>query len=229
MFGKPSPPHLPFDILTTISHISIPAYRGLLALSRFGRSSLTQQHQFLHQSYFIVCSIKKDEYGFIIHKWHLIDSLSKRRILHSPLSLDGTVGPAVIIYHPPISRCPVGQKYCEEWYYHNELHSPLLPDGIVGPASISYLPPLSSGSNNQKEYECWYHKGRRHSPRLPDGTLGPAYISYTKNGQIAAQEWYRHGRLHHTDGPACVYTHGSDEYWVNGKKITEKRFPDDLA
>ncbi len=32
-----------------------------------------------------------------------------------------------------------------------------------------------------------------------------------------SKEWYKDGKLHREDGPACEYTNGIKEYWINGE------------
>jgi len=40
--------------------------------------------------------------------------------------------------------------------------------------------------------------------------------------------WSLNGQFHRVDGPAIEYADGRVEYWVNGVKISKKRFLSDL-
>ena len=68
----------------------------------------------------------------------------------------------------------------------------------------------------------WYFKGKKHS-----GDNDPAETFYTEDGKVSVQRWFKHGKLHRTDGPAwigfcscgCV-----SHYFLDGKLISEERF-----
>jgi hypothetical protein len=62
----------------------------------------------------------------------------------------------------------------------------------------------------RKKGECWTKNGRHHREN------GPAWTGeYTKY-------WYNHGQLHRIDGPAGIWIHGTKEWWINDKNITEE-------
>jgi hypothetical protein len=92
---RSNPPHLPFDIITIIAHVSISAYRALLALPRFGRASLNYKHQLTHQSSFLLLITDNSNN----RRWYLN---GKRHRLD---------GPAVITAN--------GDKY---WYTNDKIH-----------------------------------------------------------------------------------------------------------
>lgn len=41
---------------------------------------------------------------------------------------------------------------------------------------------------------------------------------------FTTREWWRHGKLHRTDGPAVDRVGCAVEYWVNGRRLTQKEF-----
>jgi antitoxin component YwqK of YwqJK toxin-antitoxin module len=178
--GNPidKPPKLPFDILTMISLVSVTAYRALLALPRFGRSSLIQRNQLRYQHFFIRHTIKVGTKGFTSHKWFIgIYSQETRKgyLIHR------SNGPAKIRTYPN------DQTHKEEWYFQGQRHR------RVGPAYTSYRP------NGHKKCEEWYIHGIKHR------SDSPAYIYYHNNGQRQDETWFQNGQIHRPDGPALVY------------------------
>jgi hypothetical protein len=120
-------PHLPFDVLTTIAHISIPVYRALLAIPRFGRASLVSRmrnHQYHYQSHFTEHYVSS--YG--TQEWLL------NGYVHSPLLPDGSTGPAIIWgggvrdwcyrneYHRVGGPAIVDADGSEQWYRYGQRH-----------------------------------------------------------------------------------------------------------
>jgi hypothetical protein len=73
---------------------------------------------------------------------------------------------------------------------------------IYGPAYISQL----------FEIEAWFNNGKRH--RIG----GPAYIH--KRNMV----WFVEGKLHNLEGPAVVEGGGPQQYWIEGKRFTEKQY-----
>ena len=41
-----------------------------------------------------------------------------------------------------------------------------------------------------------------------------------------SQHWYINGKRHRTDGPANIYPNGVKQYWIHGKELTEEEFND---
>ena len=56
----------------------------------------------------------------------------------------------------------------------------------------------------------WWYKGRLHRIN------GPAL-----EGVAGHRAWYRHGILHRIDGPAIIIPNGTNQYWVDGKQLSE--------
>jgi hypothetical protein len=197
--SKPNPPRLPFDILTTIAHVSIPVYRLILAIPRFGRRSLQPSFQVHIQSHFTTHIITKDEDGYVKHVWYLPHRSSANNTYFHRLD-----GPAYIFYYPN------GQKEYERWYEHGIQHR------LDGPAYISY------SADGSKKIEGWFQNGKRHRQAVlptaehPGEKAGPAYITYYADGQKASEEWYQHNQLHRLDDPAVIYQDGREEYWLHG-------------
>jgi hypothetical protein len=199
------PPRLPFDILNIIAQISIPNYRALLALPRFGRRSLQPSFQFLLQSHFTTYTLIKecteDSEEYFIHKWTL--DYPYNEILHHPILPDGSTPPAFIRYYPN------GQKDCEMWYYNGQSHR------VGGPASLDY------DYDGKLDFEEWSIHGRTH--RLD----GPACIEYFSTGQISAEIWYIDNKRHRLDGPSIIF-YGYDgeveveEYYLYGVRYYSK-------
>lgn len=92
----------------------------------------------------------------------------------------------------------------QEWFIHDERHR-------IGKPAVMY----DDGG------EEWWVNGRLH--RLD----GPAV---THKGSYPKYEWWVEGKLHRIEGPAVVYSDDmllqkdTEEYWVNGKKLTKKEF-----
>lgn len=38
------------------------------------------------------------------------------------------------------------------------------------------------------------------------------------------EEWYKNGLRHRIDGPALIWDTGKEEYWINGKQYTKKKY-----
>lgn len=210
--GKPKPPHLPFDVLTMIAHVTIATYRALLALPRFGRASIAShmrdnRHQLLYQSAFTRKII--DSYGN--ERWYLIHPPSNRRqcsgaryILDDSIYIrpDGYK----VMY---INDCPhrfdgpaiIKVNGDRHWFYNGQRHR------SDGPAVIE-----SSG------YKAWYIHGKRHCDD------GPAVIDPTNY-----RAYYQLDQLHRLDGPAIIYEDGREQYWINGTHTTKERVMGDLV
>jgi hypothetical protein len=201
--STPKPPHLPFDILTLIAHVSIPAYRVLLALPRFGRRSLQSlsavSFSLIYERYFTICTTTDRT---VAEEW-MIASQHPRGgpYRHHRHHLDG---PACITYHLN------GQKATETWYYKGLQHHP------SGPAYIF------CNSNGQKEEELWYCRGQLH--RFD----GPACIRYFNDGQKFMEDWYLYGQRHRVDGPATIYADGRMEYFLHDKYYTKEDYEAEL-
>lgn len=56
------------------------------------------------------------------------------------------------------------------------------------------------------DHEMWFDHGRLHRRHRP-AIESPRY-----------RAWYRQGRLHRKSGPAVIYSDGTREYWINGKR-----------
>lgn len=174
MLGKPKPPHLPFDIITTIAQISIPIYRVLLALPRFGRASLTYKHQLLHQSHFTHHEVDNDG----THHWYLIHSrpLARRSILHR---LDG---PAIVEsngtqvwfyngrYHRVDNPAIIRANGDQSWFYNGQYHR------VDGPAV--------SG----RGFSAYYQNGKPHRLNGPAVIYPDGKEQYWLNGKRSTKE-----------------------------------------
>jgi hypothetical protein len=103
----------------------------------------------------------------------------------------------------------------EEWYFEGQRHR------LGGPAV--------QGPNLE---EWWYH-GQKHRED------GPAYIDeevkmWIVKGELhrlewpavlyndGRQKWYKRGQLHREDRPAVINSPTDFEYWLEGKKVTER-------
>jgi antitoxin component YwqK of YwqJK toxin-antitoxin module len=199
------PPHLPFDVLTTIAHADIRAYKALLVLPRFGRRTMGFEAQKRWQHEYTVCNVEYDyKYygdeaeGYTIYRWYILIG-SGKLIQHR---LDG---PSSIFYYSS------GQMECKMWMHCGKLHSPTASDGRVLPARITWF------RNGQIENEQWYHYGNVHSPVIPDtNIIAPAQIMYRHSGQKECEDWFLYGKIHRVGAPAHI------EYYVNGQMETEK-------
>jgi len=50
-------------------------------------------------------------------------------------------------------------------------------------------------------------------------------IEYTvKVHDNGSRCWYLNGNLHREDGPACEFTNGTREWWLNDEEYTEEEF-----
>ena len=65
---------------------------------------------------------------------------------------------------------------------------------------------------NERGSKYWYKNGKLH--RLD----GPA-VEYINGDKI----WYKNDELHNIYGPA-VLENGIEEYWIEGKQLSEKEF-----
>jgi hypothetical protein len=175
------PPHLPFDILTTLACVSIPIYRILLSLPRFGRRSLQFSHQSLFQSHFTIYSTDDDG----IRRWYLnypqshILQNERAWTFHSPILPDGSRAAAII--HPDGTQA---------WYYKGRLHRLGAPAGILSDGTQTWWVndklhriggPAIIRADGSKE---WRYDGMLH--RLD----GPALIC--PDGR---EEYWTYGRL----------------------------------
>ena len=41
---------------------------------------------------------------------------------------------------------------------------------------------------------------------------------------IGVKEWYLHGKLHRTDGPAVIHEDGAKEWWLNDVRYSEQEY-----
>jgi hypothetical protein len=183
-------PHIPFDVLTIIAHVSVKTYRALLAIPRFGRRSLQLKHQLLHQAQFTTYAITTDS-GCTLHNWHLAHRSSCFDVHEAGKYNDYFYhrlnNPALIKYYSN------GIKLEEKWYKHNQCHR------IDGPAYTFYKP------SGYKAVECWVLNGDIHRSN------GPAYIEYYPNGQKEEEKWYDSGLIHRLDGPTII------QYYLSGQ------------
>jgi len=69
--------------------------------------------------------------------------------------------------------------------------------------------PAAEYENGCKE---WYQNGLLHR------TDGPAVDYYFVDGYKA---WYKHGKIHRTDGPAVENADGTEDWFLDGKKLTK--------
>ena len=49
-------------------------------------------------------------------------------------------------------------------------------------------------------------------------------ISYSCSDLIGNKYWFYNKKLHRADGPAVEYLNGKREYWLDGKRYTEKYY-----
>jgi hypothetical protein len=61
--------------------------------------------------------------------------------------------------------------------------------------------------------KTWYQHGKMHRDD------GPAMK--IKGG---TKIWYQHGKIHRTDGPAIEYSYGDKDWYLNGIKLSESEF-----
>jgi hypothetical protein len=163
VLGESKPPYLPFDVISIIADVGSHAYRALLNIPRFGRSSLTYKHQLRYQSNFTFCTIDRYSGGESVYRWCLKCMYGYSIRYHR---LDG---PAVICYNPD------GSKNYEEWYFNGLRHRSVQPGVIMGPSYIEYC-------DNVEIFKIWYY---RHLCHRIDG---PAIIR-----SDGSEVWYLDG------------------------------------
>ena len=81
----------------------------------------------------------------------------------------------------------------------------------------------------------WYLNGKRHREDGPAIEYTDGDKHWYKNGKLhrtdgpaieyadGAKYWYINGLLHRTDGPAVI-SFGTQEWYINGKQLTEEQF-----
>lgn len=97
-----------------------------------------------------------------------------------------------------------GRKIYPDIEYRNSLG---LLHRTYGPAYIS----------RTFEVEAWFKDGKRH--RIG----GPAYIH--RSNMI----WFQEDKLHNLEGPAVIEGGGPKQYWIEGKRYTEKQYKWEIA
>jgi hypothetical protein len=228
-----SPPHLPFDVLTSIAQHQnkanyLKVYHALLSLPRFARKTLGDIAQTRWKSQFTIRTIDASTGA---EQW----TLNGR--LHSPILADGTVGPALTIPERVKYWCQHGSFHrvdqpailrndgTYEYWYNGLRHREISPDGNTGPA-------LSESDGTQEWYlngclhriggparitpqpmsGCsWYIHGQRHRED------GPAQYN-----SLGFQLWYYRNMRHRNDGPAMITAGGALEWYYYDQHVTRE-------
>jgi hypothetical protein len=113
----------------------------------------------------------------------------------------------------------------EYWNYHGGPYPATRPGKPTNKSDITYLnkeekrhriygPAYISQKYNIEE---WWKDGVRHRED------GPAYIH--NNNMV----WFLNGVLHRLDGPAVLELGGPKQYWIHGKRMSEKEYKKEIA
>jgi len=102
----------------------------------------------------------------------------------------------------------LGKPYCEMnvfgtkyWYLNGELHR---ADG-----------PAVERANGNK---FWYLNGQLHRVEVnPETGLTMPAVECADGTKC----WYLNDQRHRIDGPACEYSNGGTEYWINGNHVQQ--------
>jgi hypothetical protein len=116
-------------------------------------------------------------------------------------------------------RCEIGANGTKRWFnekgeYHR-LDGPAFE--TVDGTKVWYVngklhrlgAPAREWANGSRQ---WWVNGKLHR------TDGPAFLS------CLGQSWWVDNKLHRLDGPAIEYCSGTQELWVDNKKLTKEEF-----
>jgi hypothetical protein len=100
---------------------------------------------------------------------------------------------------------PNGQMRLQSYFFEGTFHNP------NGPAFQTWHP---NGQMDYREYRVYgvYHN-----------LNGPAYECWSEDGELMYRMFRVDGILHNPHGPAYE-TPDSQEFWINGKQLTEEEF-----
>jgi hypothetical protein len=192
-------PHLTFDVLTIIAGVSVPIYRCLLEIPRFGRASLVPHLQQLFQSNLTVHIIT--EHGG--QEWKLNGKLHRN---NAP-AIIASDGMQIWIRHGKWHRddgpAVIGADGSQIWYINDQRHRVGAP-AIVRP-------------NGEQQ---WFQRNRLYRPPFPDGSAAPQLI-WADGGM----EWYldhptRGMVRHRNDGPAIDLPYGIQRWYFLDQLMT---------